>query len=50
MCPLQLSQSLEMVPDMQTRLEYIHSLQDVVCRYYREMTEQEQIVEDKVCT
>lgn len=38
-----------MLADMQERLEYIHSLQNTVCMNYREMTEQELTLKDKVC-
>lgn len=37
-----------MLSDMQKRLEYIHSLQDIRMNY-KTMTEQEQILEEKVC-
>ena len=38
-----------MLADTQKRLEYIHSLQDIICMNYRKMTEQELTLEQKVC-
>lgn len=38
-----------MLPDRQKCLESIHSLQNVVCTNYRELTEQEVTLEEKVC-
>lgn len=38
-----------MVADIEKRLEYIHSLQETVCMNYRKMTEEEVILEEKVC-
>lgn len=42
-------ESVKMVADIQKRLEYIHSLQETVCMNYRKMTEEEVILEEKVC-
>ncbi|XP_053191724.1 dynein heavy chain domain-containing protein 1-like [Scomber japonicus] len=44
---LMLRESVKSLPDMEKRLEYIHSLQDV-CMNYRMMTEQEQSLEEKM--
>ncbi|XP_061685389.1 dynein heavy chain domain-containing protein 1 [Syngnathoides biaculeatus] len=40
--------SVNMLSDMQKRLEYIHTLQDSICTYYREMTIQELSLEKKI--
>lgn len=45
----QLRESVKRLSDTQERLEYIHSLQDTICMNYREMTEQEVTLEEKVC-
>ncbi|XP_061626704.1 dynein heavy chain domain-containing protein 1 isoform X2 [Phyllopteryx taeniolatus] len=40
--------SVNMLADMQKRLEYVHTLQDSICTYYREMTIQELSLEKKM--
>ncbi|XP_018537954.1 dynein heavy chain domain-containing protein 1 [Lates calcarifer] len=45
---LMVRESVKMLADMQERLEYIHSLQNTVCMNYREMTEQELTLKDKM--
>ncbi|XP_074546665.1 dynein heavy chain domain-containing protein 1 [Halichoeres trimaculatus] len=45
---LQVREFVRMLPDRQKCLESIHSLQNVVCMNYRELTEQEVALEKKV--
>lgn len=45
----QMRESVKLLADTQKRLEYIHSLQDIICMNYRKMTEQELTLEQKVC-
>lgn len=39
---------MKVLPDKQTYLEYIQSLQNTICMNYRNMTEAELTVEEKV--
>ncbi|XP_034083294.1 dynein heavy chain domain-containing protein 1-like, partial [Gymnodraco acuticeps] len=45
---LMMRECVKMCPDMQRRLEYIHSLQETLCKNYRKMTEQEETVKEKM--
>ncbi|KAK1886371.1 Dynein heavy chain domain containing protein 1 [Dissostichus eleginoides] len=44
---LMMRECVKMCPVMQRRLEYIHSLQETLCKNYRKMTEQEETVKEK---
>lgn len=46
---LQARETVKRSADMQKRLEYVHSLQNTVRMNYRQMTEQELTLEEKVC-
>ena len=46
----QLRESVKRLADTQKRVEYIHSLRDMICMNFREMTEQEVTLEEKVCS
>lgn len=37
-----------MLADIQRRVKYIHSLQETLCKNYREMTKEEVTLEEKV--
>ncbi|XP_034543495.1 dynein heavy chain domain-containing protein 1 [Notolabrus celidotus] len=45
---LKVRESVKLLADSQKRLEYIHTLQNTLCMNYREMTEQEVTLEQKV--
>ncbi|XP_031144859.1 dynein heavy chain domain-containing protein 1 [Sander lucioperca] len=45
---LMMRESVKLLADTQKRLEYIHSLQDIICMNYRKMTEQELTLEQKM--
>ncbi|XP_032390213.1 dynein heavy chain domain-containing protein 1 [Etheostoma spectabile] len=45
---LMIRESVKMLADTQKRLEYIHSLQDIICINYRKMTEEELTLEQKM--
>lgn len=37
-----------MLADTERRVKYIHSLQEILCKNYREMTKEEMSLEEKV--
>lgn len=43
-----MKESAKMSADTQGRVKYIHSLQEILCKNYRKMTEEEIILEEKV--
>ncbi|KAI4796219.1 hypothetical protein KUCAC02_027892 [Chaenocephalus aceratus] len=44
---LMMRECVKMCPDMQRRLEYIHSLQETLCKNYRKTTEREETVKEE---